>query len=89
MDSPSELRIICKVSALETKTQTHGSGRAVKTQLIHFPRILEAPVLAVVASPQQEHAQRARKQRQRGVDENTHEGWPYPLLLRWISLLCG
>ncbi len=32
MDSPSESRIICKVSALETKTQTYGSGRAVATE---------------------------------------------------------
>ncbi len=32
MGSPSELRIICKVSALETKTQTHGSGRAIETE---------------------------------------------------------
>ena len=41
MDSPSELRIMCKVQLAwvlgvtsETETQTHGSGRAIETELI-------------------------------------------------------
>ena len=48
--------------------QPHGSGRAVATELI-----TGSAGLAVVVAAQQEHAHRARKQRQRGVNEDPHE----------------
>ena len=73
MGSPSELRIICKKQFAWAHLQTHGCGRVVAIEL----GVLK-PVLAVVASPQQEHAHRARKQRQRGVDENPHEAGRIP-----------
>ena len=56
MDSPSELRIMCKKQFAWAHLQPHGSSRAVATELI-----TGSAGLAVVVAAQQEHAHRARK----------------------------